>query len=128
MRINLSTEALARGAKVRKKQDMFAALAKYADSYRRWIVAASVVVFLLAVVAASVAILLIWGASALAMWGIDKLRREEATVEAGYRWDMAPLWPASAHIPLDESAEQLRRRWASTGKRIAVSTRLTENA
>ena len=77
-------------------------------------------------VAASVAFLPIWGASVLAMWGIDKLRREEAT--AGHRWDMAPLWPASAHIPLDESAEQLRRRWASTGKRITVSTRLTENA
>ena len=39
-------------------------------------------------VAASVAILPIWGASVLVMWGIDKLRREEATV-----WEMGPLWP-----------------------------------
>ena len=128
MRINLSTEAFARGAKVRKKQDMFAALGKYTRSYRRWIVAASVVVFLLAVVAASVAVLLIWGASALAMWGIDKLPRDEATVKAGSRWEMAPLWPGLADIPLDETAEHLRRRWASTGKRITVSTRLTDSS
>ena len=71
-------------------------------------------------VAASVAILPIWGASALVMWGIDKLRREEATV-----WEMGPLWPGSADIPLDEATEHLLRRWASTGKRIAVSTRLS---
>ena len=79
-------------------------------------------------VAASVAILPIWGASALAMWGIDKLRREEVTVKAGYRWEMAPLWPGSADIPLDETTEHLLRRWASTGKRITVSTRLTDNS
>ena len=74
--------------------------------------------------AASAAILPIWGASALAMWCIDKLRSEEATVEAGYRWEMLPLWPGVADIPLDETAEHLRQRWASTGKRITVSTRL----
>ena len=77
--------------------------------------------------AASVAIRPIWGASALAMWGIDKLRRGEATVKAGYRWEMAPLWPGLADIPLDETAEHLLRRWASTGKRITVST-LTDNS
>ena len=65
---------------------------------------------------ASVAILL--------MWGIDKLRRGEATVKAGYRWEMGPLLPGVADIPLDETAEHLRKRWASTGKRITVSTRL----
>ena len=79
-------------------------------------------------VVASVAMLPIWGASVLAIWGIDKLGREEATVKAGYRWEMAPLWPALADIPLDETAEHLRRRWASTGKRITVSTRLIDNS
>ena len=79
-------------------------------------------------VAASVAILLIWGASALAMWGMDKLRREKATDKVGYRWEMAPLWPGTADIPLEETAEHLRRRWASTGKGITVSTRRPDNA
>ena len=72
---------------------------------------------------ASVAFFPIWGPSVLAMWGIDKLRRE-----AGYRWEMGPLWPARADIPLEETTEQLRRRWASTGKRITVSTRLPSNS
>ena len=71
-------------------------------------------------VAASVAMLPIWGASALAMWVIDKL--------PGYRWEVGPLWPGVADIPLDETAEHLRRRWASTGKRITVSTRLPSNS
>ena len=79
-------------------------------------------------VAASVAILLIWGVSALATWGIDRLRKGKAAVEAGYRWEMAPLWPGVADIPLGETAEHLRRRWASTGKRITVSTRLPGNS
>ena len=74
-------------------------------------------------VAASVAILPIWGASALAMWVIDKLRTEEATV-----WKIISLWPGAADIPFDETTEHLRRRWASTGKRITVSTRLTDNS
>ena len=74
-------------------------------------------------VAASVAILPIWGASVLAMWVIDKLRTEEATV-----WEMSSLWPGAADIPLDETKEHLRRRWASTGKKITVSTRLTANS
>ena len=74
-------------------------------------------------VVASVAILPIWGASALAMWVIDKLRREEATV-----WEMSSLWPDAADIPLDETTEHLRRRWASTGKRITASTSVTANS
>ena len=79
-------------------------------------------------VAGSVAFLPIWGPSVLAMWGIDKLRRQEATVKAGYRWEMGPLLPGVADIPLDETAEHLRKRWASTGKRITVSTRLPSDS
>ena len=74
-------------------------------------------------VAGSVAFFPIWGATVLAMWGIDKLRREEATV-----WEMGPLWPGSADIPLEETTEHLRRRWANTGKRITVSTRLPSDS
>ena len=39
-------------------------------------------------VAASIAFFPIWGPSVIAMWSIDKLRRERATV-----WEMGPLWP-----------------------------------
>ena len=72
-------------------------------------------------VAASVAILLIWGASALAAWGIDRSRQRRATAKAESRSEMTPLWPG-LDLPVDETAEHLRQRWASTGKRITVST------
>lgn len=42
-------------------------------------------------VAASVAILLIWGASALAAWGIDRSRQRRATAKAESRSEMTPL-------------------------------------
>ena len=61
-------------------------------------------------VAASVAILLVWGASALASWAVDRLRKTKATVEAGRLREMPPLWPGVAEIPLDETAERLPRR------------------
>ena len=77
-------------------------------------------------VAALVAILLIWGASALAGWGIDKLRQRKATAKSGYRSELTPLWPG-LDLPLEETAEHLRGRWASTGKRITVSTRLPDD-
>ncbi len=77
--------------------------------------------------AASVAILLIWGASALGAWGIDRLRQREATAKAGSRWDMNPLWPV-LDLPVEETTEHLRRRWASTGKRITVSTLLPDES
>ena len=78
--------------------------------------------------AASVAILLIWGVSARAAWGIDRLRKGEATAEAGHLWEMPPLWPGLAEIPVEETAGQLRRRWASTGTRITVSTRRPDDS
>ena len=69
-------------------------------------------------VGALVVILLIWGVGALVGWGIDMIRREKATSKAGHRWAITRQWPAMADIPLEETAEQLRRRWASAGKRI----------
>ena len=77
--------------------------------------------------AASVAILLIWGVSALGAWGIDRLRQRKATAKAGYRSEMPPLWPG-LDLPVEETAEQLRRRWASTGKKITVSTLLPDDS
>ena len=77
-------------------------------------------------VAASVAILVVWGASALAAWGIDRLRQRRATARAGYGSEATPLWPG-LDLPIEETAEQLRARWASTGKRITVCTLLPDD-
>ena len=68
------------------------------------------------VVAASALILLVWGASALATWGIDKLWTRKEAVEPEFGRELPPLWPGMADIPLDEPADRLRQRWASTGK------------
>ena len=78
--------------------------------------------------AASVAILLIWAVSALATWGIDRLRRGNPAVEAERVWDMSPLWPGMADVPVEETAEHLRRRWATKGKKITVSTHLPNDS
>ena len=76
-------------------------------------------------VAASLAILLIWGASALTTWGIDRLRRR--AVNPGYRSEMTPL-RRGLDLPLEETTERLRGRWASTSVRIPVSTRLADDS
>ena len=77
--------------------------------------------------AASVAILLIRGVSALAAWGIDRSRQRKATAKAGSCSEMTPLWPG-LDLPVEETAERLRQRWASTGKRITVSTLLPDDS
>ena len=76
-------------------------------------------------VAAAVAILLIWGASALTTWGINRLRKR--AVKTRHRSEMTPLW-RGLDRPLEETTEHLRRRWASTGKRITVSTLLPDES
>ena len=77
--------------------------------------------------AASVAILLIWGVSVLGAWSIDRLRQRSATAKAGSRSEMTPLW-VGLDLPVEETAEHLRGRWASTGKRMTASTRRPDDS
>ena len=69
-------------------------------------------------VAAAVAILLIWGASALTTWGINRLRKR--AVKTGHRSEMTPLW-RGLDLPLEETTEHLEHGARAAPPRLAIA-------